>query len=182
MLWLGANACAPLRVKTYYEPVGRLGSGQPTSTPIVDTWRDVGVYMRSAPRGFTLTDNEVAVEAGFGHRVLGFLRVTYDTGYCDLGELGQKDLIRSLQERGHTAGANAVIYVQTLWTEGTTGIGRCTGVERNPTYASGWAVVAADEGSAAAEAAAESPTPTAEPATPASGTSAAGSQPPGGEQ
>ncbi|MFH0899544.1 MAG: hypothetical protein V2A73_02820, partial [Pseudomonadota bacterium] len=80
----------------------------------VQTPEHVDVYMRSAPEGFSLAENEVSVMEGYEHKVLGYIRVGYGDGDCPEGALGQKDLIREIQERAHWVGANAAIYLLPL--------------------------------------------------------------------
>lgn len=143
LLALPALSGCALTVKTFFEPVGRLGAAS-DARPLVDTPDDVDVYMRSAPDGFTLAENEVSVEEGFRHEVRGLIRVGYGGGSCNYGSLGQKDLIKEIQNKAHGVGANAVIYLNSEWTEGTAGYQRCTPGDPDPTYASGWAVVVAN--------------------------------------
>jgi hypothetical protein len=138
VLCLGTG-CA-LKIQSYFEPVGKLSAGR-LATPIVGTPDKIELYLRSSPDGFSLAENELSVEKGFEHAVLGLIRVGYGSGPCNVGNLGRQDLLNALQQKGYDVGANAVVYAHTEWTDGTKKHQRCTPGDMDPTYASGWAVI-----------------------------------------
>lgn len=138
-----AGACSPLRVKGYFEPIGVYG-GTTSNEPIVAAAGEVQVFMRTAPQGFTLTNNEVEVLDGYGHRILGTVVVKYNGGDCQIGDAGTRELVAAMQDAARAAGANAVVYARSDWDESTAGADRCGPPPfQAREYAWGWAVVLA---------------------------------------
>jgi uncharacterized protein YbjQ (UPF0145 family) len=148
---VATSGCTPLAYQTRFDRIGLIAS-TPAAQPIVASPRDVKLYYASAPPGFSLRDNELKVEPGYTHRILGRVQVLHGGGYCDLGPLpaaGRSALLEAMQQRAHAAGANAAIYVQSELEEGVgekevcrlaNEMARARVLNTRP-WAEGWAVV-----------------------------------------
>ncbi len=143
LLLLLAGGCA-LRVKAVFEPTGLHGATASRSR-IVTSPAEVQVFIRTSPDGFTLANNELEVQNGYSHKILGTVTVKYDGGECNFGPAGRRDLIAAMQESAWSAGGNAVIYASTAWDEDTTGSSRCQeSALDQQIFASGWVVAMAN--------------------------------------
>lgn len=150
---LSMSCLPPLALRADYKPVGL--SSQQTGAPTVRGPQDVLLFRQNGPRGFTLRENELSVEPGYGHRILGAIEVRYDRGACSNVENYQSpaiELERLVRARAFAAGANAVIYYQSDLTTTSPAvelrqlcISRTTRqTQRELSYAYGWAVVISD--------------------------------------
>lgn len=138
-LALAACSAGPaLRVRAFFEPVGKLGTSTSRERAVASA-EDVGIYLRSAPPGFSRSGTEVTVQQGYRHQILGFIRVGYGGGWCSSGPVGRTELLAVMKTRAFSEGGNAVVYAETTWTAATTGSARCS-EDADPTYASGWVV------------------------------------------
>jgi hypothetical protein len=146
------SACAPLSLKAKFSETGEMGtSGSPPLSDVGEAGQ-VKVFYASAPDGFSLKDNELKVEPGFRHHILGTVEVKYNAGACDdVRDLGRpRDYIAELMKRrAHLAGANAVIYavIDVSGDDDGKELSKlCTSRELNRSlfelsFARGWAVV-----------------------------------------
>jgi hypothetical protein len=130
--------CSCLNPRTFggrFDHVGEItSSADAAARTIVPNAEAVRVFYETAPAGFSLKDNELRVEAGYEHQVLGVVRVVPRTGNCvDGGSIAKPEVIRLLRETAYQHGANAVIYAMSVPDEQP----RCTLDQ----VGSGWAVV-----------------------------------------
>lgn len=109
------SACfGPMKFRTRFDPVGQ-NTGA-TSKPSVQSPADVSVYFANSPDGFTLRENELTVENGYDHRIMGRLTVLYVEGFCDVDPPPSREVIEAeLQRRARNVGANAVIYAWSFY-------------------------------------------------------------------
>lgn len=142
------SGCFAVSLKARYDATGELGSHR-DSAPTVEA-DDVRVFYDSAPAGFSLAENELKVEVGYQHSILGKVRVTFGEGSCAMEPYVSKDrVIGTLQEAAASAGANALIYATSTIPNGLSGPfgpdGACTALEearrQGPNLGFGWAVV-----------------------------------------
>lgn len=134
-----ASGCSSISVRGAFTPVGVYGQSQ-DATRSLDSVEDVKVYYKSAPDGFTLTNNEVEVEDGYGHTILGDIKVIYESGFCDQGHIDQATIIRIMQETAHEKGANAVIFANSKLSQNPTRSRVCGVAKQGGTFGWGWAV------------------------------------------
>ncbi len=99
----------PLKLKPRFD---RSGVYDPNvkATPIVASPDDVKIFYGTSPPGFTLKENELAVEASFSHQILGTIKVEYVEGFCFKGGGTKADVIHYMQRAAFENGGNAVIY------------------------------------------------------------------------
>ena len=155
---LALCAGCPMHTKTRFDTIGEY-HGQTKATPITASPEEVKIFYGTSPPGFSLKENELKVEPGYGHRILGTVKVVWESGSCgDGGKLTKADVISKLRESAHANGANAVIYVHSAPDESPS----CR--QDDETFGAGWAVVLSDAAPAAPPAP-PAPTPAA-PATP----------------
>ena len=144
---LFANACvSTIELNAEYTPVGAQGTAH-REQPTVASPHEVRVYYKSSPPGFTLGENELEVEPGFDHRILGELKVRGDGTVNDCGgegSPGQKDVFAKLQAVAHAVGANAVIYAYSEVAQTGRFMDCRNALERNE-FGGGWAVVVSAE-------------------------------------
>lgn len=103
--------CNPIRMRADFQP---MGLAQPAGArPNAATPDRVLIFHDAAPPGFTLRENELKVEPGFAHRILGTVEVSRERGVCQQPERKQwvAETIRLMaQQEAFAAGANALIY------------------------------------------------------------------------
>jgi hypothetical protein len=156
-------ACIPMQTKARFDQVGEY-RGESKAAPITASPDAVKVFYGTSPPGFSLKDNELKVEPGFHHQILGTVKVVYESGSCgDGGLLSKADVIRLLRESAHAHGANAVIYAHSEPDETPS----CESDDN--VFGAGWAVVLSDDAPPAAPtpAAPSTPSATVSPAVPA---------------
>jgi hypothetical protein len=73
---IGCFQFSPVSVNTEFTRVGAARS----RPPAVDSHQKVRIFCKSSPRGFTLRENELQVEEGYRHVILGELKTRYRTG------------------------------------------------------------------------------------------------------
>jgi len=129
-----------MTLKAEFTPIGEVGKMQATHSMVASA-ADVRVFYDSAPAGFTLRDNEVAVEPNYGHRILGILKVRRSIG--DRCILVQRDALAALREAAFAAGANAVVYATTPLAQ-EQNYQLCARANEAGEFGSGWAVVLGD--------------------------------------
>jgi len=102
---------------------------------------NVKVFYKSSPPGFTLKTNELTVEPGFSHQILGELRVTVQSGKeCYAGTVNQAHVLSVLQRKAHEVGGNAVIYAHSSISQA--GMPQECGDARSANdFGGGWAVI-----------------------------------------
>ena len=154
---LGCAAYVPAR--TRFDAYGDYDAPR-TTTAIVATAADVKVYYGTAPAGFTLRDHELDVEPGFGHRVLGTVKLSDNDGKClykeywsdeqsPTGRYDKQHVITQLRTRARDAGGNAIIYVASEVTDDGDAAWTCAAVARGDDLGSAWVVVLGDAPTAA---------------------------------
>lgn len=133
--------CSSLKLGPKYQAIGQYGVAQ-TAGPKVNA-DQVEVFVKTAPEGFTLEKNELSVVEGYDHKILGVVKAVSKGGYCDISEVGMKDVVKVLQEETAAHGGNAVIYVESKLSDPSTEGERCSrenyGGDRY--FGAGWAVV-----------------------------------------
>jgi hypothetical protein len=108
LLATGLSACA-MTMRTRFDRYGNVDS-QEEPRQAVATPADVEVFYGTSPGGFSLRDNELKVEAGYHHRILGTAVVVQAGGKCGKGDAAKKDVIDQLRQAAFERGGNAVIY------------------------------------------------------------------------
>jgi hypothetical protein len=138
-LVLSLGACVGMRttIKAEFTPIGIVGNGSAAAT-IVASASEVQVFYASSPAGFSLRENELTVEPGYGHRILGIVKLQLrQNGAC---WLTQKDALSSLQRGAYLSGANAVVYATSPLAQ-TANETSCLNAAQESNFGSGWAVV-----------------------------------------
>ncbi len=152
-----ASCIPPLALKARFDRVGLVtGNEKNTATTPPE---DIKVYYGNSPEGFSLKENELKVEPGFSHRILGPVSVGDDYGSCYELDKYKPNISKSLEnlvrDKASKVGANAVIYYSTDVTQDdTAGDFRRLCLKRRDrmnnleySYARGWAVVIVDNSS-----------------------------------
>jgi hypothetical protein len=145
---------------------------QPLATPRVATAEDIKVFYGTAPEGFSLRDNELKVEGGFDHQILGTIVVQWneDGKRCDWPPLFTKrDVIAQMRVSAHQQGGTAVIYAHSAIPDSPDPDAICSGIAENKaSLGNGWVVVLGGptKAPAAAPAAPAAPTAPVAPAAP----------------
>ena len=110
------------------------------SGPAVASPDQVKVFYGTAPAGFTLRENELKVEPGFNHRIVGTVHAVWNAGACWEGEFTKKDVIAVLRSTAQQAGGNAVIYATSAVSDSTEHV--CDEIQgKGGDFGSGWVVV-----------------------------------------
>jgi hypothetical protein len=142
------SGCSAVALKARYDATGELGHSAPAAASVKA--EDVRVFYDSAPAGFSLKDNELKVEEGYQHKILGKVRVSSGGGSCDVQPyVTKKAILSALRERAAREGANAVIYTSSSVPDGIDSAygsdGACSALatarRRGPDLGFGWAVV-----------------------------------------
>ncbi|MEO0461435.1 MAG: hypothetical protein AAF219_11375 [Myxococcota bacterium] len=137
---LTQSACGAAQLDSHFQAYGELGAAKP-SGPSVAAAEDVRVFMGMAPDGFSLRENELTVEEGYGHEVLGRVFATRGLGLCDVGDISPELVGEALRSAAFPTGANAVIYAQSDVAESASGAEQCQIIRNNGgRVGSGWAV------------------------------------------
>jgi hypothetical protein len=156
-------------LKARYDAIGKVGSAA-TPAPSVSP-EAVEVYYGSSPEGFSLAANELTVEEGYTHRVLGPIHVSIDKlvyggSSCKELKVGKDTVLDELRKAAAKQGANAVIYASSKFPDADE-----YGDHDNPCEAAfrvemedgqrnvgyGWAVIVAAKAGEAASSGAEAP-------------------------
>ncbi|MEZ4360473.1 MAG: hypothetical protein R3B48_09845 [Kofleriaceae bacterium] len=152
-------ACTPVTLKPEFTAVGALGNPV-AAVAVAANAEAVQVFYASSPAGFTLRENELKVEDGFNHRIIGIVKLRRAAGAFENCNVVQADAIAAMQQGAYTNGANAVVYATSpLATEPDQLI--CQRAFEAGEFGSGWAVVLGGGTPASAP-----PTPVAAPAAP----------------
>jgi hypothetical protein len=114
LLLFSLQACSPLNLRTEFNPVGRMDAFQ-NKPKAVNSYQDILVYLKSAPEGFTLKENELKIEEGFDHIILGEIKVFIKRPYDAITEIinAKYKTIEELKQAAFEKGANAIIYCVT---------------------------------------------------------------------
>ena len=118
---MAAGSCYKniLDLRAQFASVGLEREGPPV--PIVSSAADIAVHHGSSPNGFTLRDNELKVEPGYDHQILGTIQVRYDQGWCKWTKPFEPNpraaLVELMREKALAKGANAIIYADSVLTE-----------------------------------------------------------------
>ncbi len=103
------SGCA-LKLRSEFNPVGKYDSVL-ANKPIVSSHSEISIYLKSAPDGFTLKENELQVEEGYNHKVLGEVNIVHKSGFSDVGISHLKSqVVDKFKQSAYETGANAVIY------------------------------------------------------------------------
>ncbi|MCP4445068.1 MAG: hypothetical protein GY811_06945 [Myxococcales bacterium] len=114
----------------------------------------VKVYYKSSPKGFSLAQNELTVDDGYAHLVLGELKVRtgisknvktgseYDSVECYRSEHrpGQEHVLAALKKEAAARGANAVVYAYSELAQ-TSSRSECDRQAEANEFGGGWAVL-----------------------------------------
>jgi hypothetical protein len=118
------SACAyvpPPATRGRFDAYGEYDPDRRVSASVVKAV-DVRVFYGTAPAGFSLRDNELTVEPGFGHRILGTVRVEWTGeracwGYRDTYDkrttmpVTKPKAIEQMKAIAASQGGDAIIYV-----------------------------------------------------------------------
>jgi hypothetical protein len=132
-------ACGSTR--TRFDAYGRVGGGA-TSGPRAPSVDAVEVYYGTAPDGFSLRDNELTVEPGYDHRILGVAQVIAE-GPCTSSEIDKVKVLEQLQRSAYDHGGTAVIYAHSNVSDTPVPSQRCEEIKGKDNVGSGWVVVLA---------------------------------------
>jgi len=154
-------ACAPPLWGSYgkgrFDATGEYHDGA-RAVPVVAKPEDVRVFYGSAPDGFTLRDNELRVEPGYTHRIVGTAKVIPGPVHCDHeaddtanpGGYGKRQVLAQLRTTAYENGGNAIIYAESYVAnnpsprDGANRRERCDALKRYGRYGSAWVVVLGD--------------------------------------
>ena len=140
LIFIAVTGCGA-QLKSRFVPVGEYVSGQQTkATPLVGAPNEVKVFYGPVD-GFALIEDELIVEKGFNHRILGYIKVVYDKGMCDASKADKNTVIQSLRQSAFSHGANAVIYAYSRLTENPGFWDVCNYMNKKEGYGHGWAVI-----------------------------------------
>jgi hypothetical protein len=130
--------CNAIKMHAELTPVGALDLPR-SQVPIVPSAADVQVFYSSAPAGFTLRNNELQVETGYGHRIVGIIKLQRDQGgrTCTLI---QRDAMEALRQGAYLNGGNAVVYATSTLGQADNPTA-CMQAAKISDFGSGWAVV-----------------------------------------
>lgn len=113
--------------------------------------KSIRVFYDTSPEGFTLRENELKVEKGYKHQILGRISVRITVGSCNIKPYATKsNVIHALKEQAAKVGANAIIYAWSALPDeisdspfGINGACEHIKIARNqgPNIGSGWAVI-----------------------------------------
>ena len=141
-----------LKVQAKYKEVGEIGSIE-NVVRAVDKPEDVRLFYANSPAGFSLKENELKVEDGFEHRILGTISIRYKDGHCikmdQFSENPRNDFFQLMRQKAFEKGANALIYVSSELSgdddreefKKLCNSRAYSGTQMELSYASGWAVV-----------------------------------------
>lgn len=133
------SGCSGIAVRGEFTPIGVYGESA-NATPAVSSPQQIKVYYKSAPDGFTLTNNQVEVLDGYDHEILGDISVVYDKGFCDMGQVTQAQVMQRLQQAAYKRGANAVVFATSQVSKNPTVSAVCSVVQQGGEFGHGWAV------------------------------------------
>jgi hypothetical protein len=140
LLLVVLTGCAA-QLKSRFVPAGEYVSGQQTNaSPSVGSPKEIKVFYGPV-EGFTLNEDELMVEKGFNHRILGYIKIVYDKGMCDSGKADKNTVIQALQQSAFSHGANAVLYAHSNLTENPDFWDVCNYMNKKEGYGHGWAVI-----------------------------------------
>jgi hypothetical protein len=137
-----------LKLRTEFNPVGRLNAPQNETNKLVQKYEDIAVYLKSAPEGFTLKENELQVKDGYNHKVLGEVKVLLanppeDSDWISDYKKAKQYSKNELQKEAFERGANAIIYCVITTSDEPTqkeiDLALAIG------FATGWAVIVEDK-------------------------------------
>jgi hypothetical protein len=163
-----AGCSTPLRSR--FDGYGNVDASS-RAAPAVGAAAHVQVFYGTAPDGFSLRDNELKVDGGHDHRILGTVQVLRDDGHCGVSQRTKQEVIAALREVAYANGGNAVIYATSRISAQATPRQVCEEIEDHLDIGSGWVVVL---GAAPAPAPAR---PVAAPAAPAPAAASTGPAP-----
>jgi len=135
------GGCSSLKLGPKYEAIGQYGVAPPSGPHVAPD--QVEVFVKTAPEGFTLEKNELSVVEGYDHKILGVVKAVSKGGYCDISEVGMKDVVKVLQQETAAHGGNAVIYVESKLSDPSTQSERCSpdSYGGDKYFGAGWAVI-----------------------------------------
>jgi hypothetical protein len=138
---LGVSGCSGMTLSSRYQAIGQYGAPQAAGPKVAAD--KVEVFVQSAPEGFSLEKNELSVVEGYNHRVLGTVKVVRQAGFCDMSDVGMKDVVKLLQAETAAHGGNAVIYVESLLSDPSNTGERCSSkaLGADDYFGIGWAVI-----------------------------------------
>ena len=119
LIIVALSGCAAPSFSTRFRRVGIEGATPPPASGVAVA-DAVAVYNNTSPKGFSLAENELTVEEGYDHKIMGFVEVWYKDGTCEAGDgtnYSRTTIIRALKERAFQEGGNSVIYADAQITE-----------------------------------------------------------------
>lgn len=146
---LALTGCMTLKPK--FIPAGDYGSEETHAAPSVNSPAQIQI-VEGLPVGFSLEDKEgyaeyneeLVVEKGFGHKVLGYIKVDFpNVGICTT-DVAKKTVMQELRQGAFSHGANAVVDAHSnvgdhdWWTRF---INPCKYMGERGGYGHGWAVL-----------------------------------------
>ena len=129
------------QLKTRFVPAGEYVPNQQAKVShSVGSAGEVKIYFGPVA-GFSLNEDELSVEKGFGHTVVGYIKVVYDKGMCDASEADKNTVVQKLQQAAFAHGANAVVYAHSNLGENPGFFDVCKYMNKREGYGHGWAVI-----------------------------------------
>jgi hypothetical protein len=137
-LLVTASGCA-MRMTPAFDPLGKKVDRY-SAPKAVATIDEVRVFAETAPSGFQRKGDQVVVEPGHQHRVVGRLLLERN-GSCQPSDRARTDVMDLLRREAYMYGGNAVVYATTPIRENATSTELCRQLGTETTVGSGWVVV-----------------------------------------
>jgi hypothetical protein len=164
-LALSLGACTSLKATGRFDSYGEM-DGRRRSFIAVTSPDAIKVFYGTSPAGFSLRENELKVEPGYNHRIIGTARAVFVDGNCALGDFTKDDVLAILRKTAQEAGGNAIIYVTSVVSDRPKDLCQEVKGATNDELGFGWVVVLADTPPPPEPAAPPSPTPPTAPEPP----------------
>jgi hypothetical protein len=140
-LSLSLVGCSGLSLQARYDAYGVYGAKSAVAEKRAKSADEVAVFIGTSPEGFTLRDNELAVESGYDHQILGQVKVIRDGGLCDVGVTNKDGVIKAIQRKAWDVGGSAVVYAHSELPDDPTYGEACRILANAKDFGGGWVVV-----------------------------------------
>jgi hypothetical protein len=128
----------PLVVRGRFDAYGDYDASRAVE-PAVEYTDDIKIFYGTAPDGFSAGERDLKVADGYGHRVLGTVRVVRSEGVCAKGIFRKRDVIDAMRVAAFERGGNAVIYATSNVSDEPSNV--CGEVAGRADYGGGWIVL-----------------------------------------
>jgi hypothetical protein len=126
----------PATLKAEFTPIGAIW--QSSANVSIVNEADAQLIVQSAPPGFSLRENGLKVEPGYGHRIVGVLKVR--EAHSGARSLLQRDALTSLRRGAFSNAANAVVDAYTPLAQEEQEGTACRRARAAADFGSGWAL------------------------------------------